>query len=339
MDKRTGKFVVSLDFELMWGVRDVTTVDKYGENIKGVYYSLPLILDYFKKFGVKGTFAIVGFLYFDSRKDLLENSPVQRPGYLDTNLSPYGDYIEKKVGTDSHSDPLHFAPGLIRLIQQTPDQEIGTHTFSHFYCLEKGQCLEDFRQDLSAAIKIANQKGINITSIVFPRNQTNESYLQVCKSMGITNYRSNEDSWIYSAQDSTNESTKRRIFRLLDTYVNISGYHCHTDEVMKNSLIINIPSSRFLRPYTPKLRLLESLRLKRIKDSMTHAAKNGLTYHLWWHPHNFGVYVSENFAFLEKILLHYQYLHLTYGFESYTMSQVAQQLSTSRVKLQPQHAG
>lgn len=339
MDKSIGKFVVSLDFELMWGVRDVTTVDSYGDNIKGVYYSIPLILEYFQKFNIKGTFAIVGFLFFDTKKELINNSPAKKPGYSDANLTPYGDYIKHNVGLNSHTDPLHFAPALIQLIQNTPQQEIGTHTFSHFYCLEKGQSLEDFREDLSAAIKVANERGLNITSIVFPRNQTNKGYLQVCKSMGITNYRSNENSWIYSAQDSTNESTKRRIFRLLDTYVNISGYHCHTNESMKNSLIVNIPSSRFLRPYTPKLKLLEGLRLKRIKDSMTHAAKNGLTYHLWWHPHNFGMYIDENFAFLKKILLHYQYLHNTFGFESYTMSGLAEKLTVSNTKSQVQHVG
>ena len=31
-----GKFVISLDFELMWGVRDIETVESYGENLRGV---------------------------------------------------------------------------------------------------------------------------------------------------------------------------------------------------------------------------------------------------------------------------------------------------------------
>ena len=59
---------------------------------------------------------------------------------------------------------------------------------------------------------------------------------------------------------------------------------------------------------------------------MTHAAKNNLMYHLWWHPHNFGVDQDENFKFLEEILKHYQYLNKKYNFESITMSNLANEI-------------
>ena len=326
MEKHTGKFIVSLDFELMWGVRDAVTVKDYGENIRCVHQVLPDILDYFKKYGICGTFAAVGLLFFNTKEDLLNNLPERKPMYKDPNLSPYGSYIEENVGYDSNSDPYHFAPHLIELIKNTPNQEIGTHTFSHFYCLEEGQTLEDFTHDLKAAIDLANKRGIVITSIIFPRNQTNNNYLEVCNNMGITNYRSNENSWIYSAQTMGNESLLKRFFRLSDAYFNISGHHCYADEYMWNSPIVNIPSSRFLRPYSPRLKLLEGLRLRRIKNSMTHAAKNGLLYHLWWHPHNFGANHEQNFSFLKKILEHYTFLNKKYGFTSYTMSDMAKLL-------------
>jgi hypothetical protein len=57
---------------------------------------------------------------------------------------------------------------------------------------------------------------------------------------------------------------------------------------------------------------------------MTHAAKNNLTYHLWWHPHNFGINQDKNFVFLEKILKHYQKLNTQYNFQSVTMSKLAE---------------
>ena len=331
MNSYTGKFIVSLDFELMWGVRDVVSVNTYGEHIRGVHQALPKILQYFKKYNISGTFATVGFLFFETKADLLLNLPERKPQYEDRKLSPYGNYMEQFVGANSQVDRYHFAPELIRLIQETPNQEVATHTFSHFYCLEKGQTVEDFYQDLRTAIEIAERQGINICSIVFPRNQANENYLQVCKELGITNYRSNEDSWIYLAQSSGNERLQKRFFRLLDTYVNISGHHCYSNEYMKISPIINIPSSRFLRPYSARLRWLEGLRLNRIKQSMTYAAKNGLLYHLWWHPHNFGVNQDENFSFLEKILRHYETLNKKYGFTSYTMSGCAELLTKNKV--------
>ena len=59
---------------------------------------------------------------------------------------------------------------------------------------------------------------------------------------------------------------------------------------------------------------------------MTYAAKNNCTYHLWWHPHNFGINQDENFSFLEKILMHYKQLNKEYQFQSYTMSELAKSL-------------
>ena|GEM_PF-6961988 len=56
---------------------------------------------------------------------------------------------------------------------------------------------------------------------------------------------------------------------------------------------------------------------------MTYAAKHNKVYHLWWHPHNFGINQDQNFAFLEKILKHYDYLNKRYGFFSITMSDLA----------------
>ncbi len=56
---------------------------------------------------------------------------------------------------------------------------------------------------------------------------------------------------------------------------------------------------------------------------MTYAARHSLTYHLWWHPHNFGINLEENLAFLEKILKHYQKLSEEYAFRSVSMNQLA----------------
>ena len=63
---------------------------------------------------------------------------------------------------------------------------------------------------------------------------------------------------------------------------------------------------------------------------MTHAAKHGLTYHLWWHPHNFGINLTENLAFLEKILQHYQKLAEKYSFNSVGMTVLAEQLKNKK---------
>jgi hypothetical protein len=65
------------------------------------------------------------------------------------------------------------------------------------------------------------------------------------------------------------------------------------------------------------------LRLHQIKRDLTEAARKGLFYHLWWHPHNFGVNTEANLAFLRKILEHYRSLKDLYGMESLNMSEMA----------------
>jgi len=332
MQQQTGKFVISLDFELMWGVRDLVTIEQYGNHLKGEHTAIPRMLQSFTKYKVGATFATVGFLFFDNKEQLLQHLPAKQPQYTNSNFSPYHTHIAQEVGESYPADPYHFGSHLVRLIGETPLQEIGTHTFSHYYCLEPGQTIEDFEEDIKMAVAVAKSQGITIQSIVFPRNQYNANYLQVCYKHGITSVRGNEDSWLYEPRSFDKETMLRRAIRLIDTYINLTGHHCYSDAYMSASRPYNIPSSRFLRQYKPRLKILEGLRLRRIKKGMTYAAKNNLTYHLWWHPHNFGINQDENIAFLEKILAHYQFLHQQYNFTNYTMTGLANQLEAVYAK-------
>lgn len=317
-----GKFVISLDFELMWGVRDKKDKITYGNNIIGVHKAIPRLLEVFRKYDIKATFSTVGLLFFETKQELLANIPEIKPLYDDPNLSPYNGHLDI-LDNDFKSDLYHFAPILIKEIQKYPEQEIGTHTFSHYYCLELGQSIESFKEDIKSAISIAEKYNIHLTSLVFPRNQFNDDYLKICLELGIFCYRGNEHSWLYKAKNGVDESSIRRAFRLLDAYINLSGHNCYSDQYLKSKMPIDIPSSRFLRPFSSKLKILDRLRFLRIKSGMTYAAKHNLTYHLWWHPHNFGVNQNENFNFLEKILTHYQFLNTKYNFQSYNMSTLA----------------
>lgn len=321
---KNGKFIISLDFELYWGVRDKLSLEQYGNNIKGVHQVIPRLLEMFDKYNVNATFATVGLLFFETKDEMLKHLPQQKPNYQNKDLSPY-DHISR-IGNSYKEDVYHYAPQLIKLIQQHPQHEIASHTFSHYYCLEKGQTVEDFKADLQAAKDVARKFEIELSSLVFPRNQFNNQYLEACKDAGITSIRGNEVSWLYAARNDEEESLVRRTFRLLDSYANISGHHCFDPRSIEPNLPINIPSSRFLRPYSAKLKMFDGLRLKRITSAMSYAALHQLGYHLWWHPHNFGINQDENFSFLEKILRHYQTLQNQYAFESCTMRSLANEI-------------
>jgi peptidoglycan/xylan/chitin deacetylase (PgdA/CDA1 family) len=321
---KNGKFVISLDFELFWGVRDKRSIDTYGKNIIGVKQAIPAILSLCREYDVRITFSTVGFLFAQNKNELLKYSPSLKPQYTETHLSPYTDM--DSVGDNENDDPYHFGYSLLQQIRVNPQHEIGTHTFSHYYCLEPGQTLTAFSADLVAARHIGQEKGIDVRSLVFPRNQFNQQYLDACKTAGIESYRGNPVSWLYAARNKNDETLLRRLFRLADAYINITGHHCHSKQYVADAPIPNVAASRFLRPFNKKLSLLEGFRLKRITSSMKYAAKNKKLYHLWWHPHNFGSNLEENILFLKQIFTRFEQLREKYRFESVTMTQIAEEI-------------
>jgi peptidoglycan/xylan/chitin deacetylase (PgdA/CDA1 family) len=317
---RPGIFVISLDFELLWGVWDVTTKEKYGSNILGVKQVIPALLNLFAQYNFKATFATVGFLFAKNKDELTRYLPTELPAYAQDNYNVYATELSE-MGFDENDDPYHFGYSLFEKLKQSP-HEISTHTFSHYYCLEAGQTAAAFNADIEAAKKIAALHNITLHSIVFPRNQVNPDYLAVLKDNGIAIYRGNPTSWIYKPRRLEAEVPLIRLLRLMDTYLPISGANTHV-LTKTNSLMVNIPASRFLKPYNKGLAWLEKLKLNRILNEMTHAAKKGELYHLWWHPHNFGVNTEKNIATLNKILAHYKFLQDKYSFTNCTMQEAA----------------
>jgi peptidoglycan/xylan/chitin deacetylase (PgdA/CDA1 family) len=324
-DKRPpGALVISLDFELFWGVRDVQSLEKYGPRILGARRAIPRMLEVFSEYSVHATWAAVGFLFFRNREELLAGLPDKKPGYLQQSLSPYGHLLQ--LGVDEAADPWHFGASLIDSIAAAPHQEIGTHTFSHYYCLEHGQTREEFLQDLEAAQRAASPRGIKLESLVFPRNQFNADYLSTASEVGIRAYRGNEKHRIYQAYDGSRESLLRRALRLTDSYVPLSGANVHDLGQLCLARPFNVPASRFLRPYSRRLRALRGLQLRRILKELDRAAATGGLYHLWWHPHNFGADLEENLGFLRRILERFAAHRDAGRMESLSMSEVANRL-------------
>ncbi len=322
---KTGIFVISLDFELFWGMFDKETIASYGKRIAGERTAIPRMLDMFKKYEMHVTWATVGMLMARSKAELTSLLPPQdlRPTYTDDSMSAY-NYIETaELGGDESEDVYHYGSNLVSQILAIPFQEIANHTFSHFYCVDgHGNAPEIFEADLDAHAQISGVYGIETSTIVFPRNQASEDALASCRKKGLIGYRGNENHFLYKPRKDKEQTYFVRGLRLLDHYLNISGHHTYPLP-QKVAGLVNIPASRFLRPWSKRLRIFELFRLRRIKNAMTHAAKRGEVFHLWWHPHNFGVDQEENFKNLRVILEHYKKLQEKYGMESMTMEEVA----------------
>lgn len=323
-----GFFVISLDFELMWGMFDKVTLEQYGRNIMGVHTVLPELLSILEQNNIHATWATVGMLMSKDRQTLLSSLPneAQQPRYPDMKVSSY-EYIKKSaIGENETSDPYHYGLSLVEKIVETPYQELGSHTFSHYYCLDGSENSKAiFAADCEAFKKMSAQFTVPVTSIVFPRNQTKEEALHVCKEFGFTSYRGTPSHFLYTGKREKEQTNIfLRLLRLIDAYINISGHHTFTLQSTKESILTNVKGSRFLRPYSTTFKALEPMRINRIKKSMMYAAKNNQIFHLWWHPHNFGINRKENIQNLLEIIEHYKILQEKYGMQSANMGEISE---------------
>ena len=315
----TGALVISLDFELQWGVRHTARADAYRPNVLGARRAIPEILARFEAYGVAATWAIVGALFAESGAELEAWWPMgATPGNVDL------DRYRSVVGEDEDEDPYHYAPSLIRRIQETPRQEIGSHTFTHYFCRHPDHTSRAFCDDLESATSIARQRGIQLRSMVFPRNQGTVDAVHDLAARGFKAYRGTEASWMYRGGNTDGEPAARRIGRLADAYLPISGSNASAwSHVGTYGPLSDVPASRFLRPYHPRLRHLDGFRLRRITSEVAFAARTGQVYHLWWHPHNFGSHLESNLAFLEAVLEGFASSRDRYGMASLTMCEAA----------------
>ena len=125
---------------------------------------------YYKKNNIHVTWATVGMLFNENWEEWFANQPSLLPTYENQKLDPYG-YGEQHSKTGL--DRFFFAPKLIKAIQSVKGQEIGSHTYSHYYCLEKGQTQAQFDADLQQAVSIANKFSIFFQQVTKEQSKEN----------------------------------------------------------------------------------------------------------------------------------------------------------------------
>ncbi|MBS4066603.1 MAG: polysaccharide deacetylase family protein [Chitinophagaceae bacterium] len=319
-----GIFVISLDFELFWGRFDrIDLNDAVQQRLLNTRSLIPEQLNLFKNADVHATWATVGMLFNKTEEQWKANQPYPLPSFTNLKRSAYNSFKTSLNHIDLSS--FYFAPDLIHLITGTPGQEVGTHTYAHYYCLEDGGTNEQFRADLKAAKKIADESQLPLHSLVFPRNQYNKDHLMICAEEGITTVRTSPPVWYW--KPTSNENILRKLFRFTDAYNLAATPKIYSKEKLafqNKQLPVQLPASRLLRSWQPTYPLLNQIKLKRIMNEMTEAAISGGYYHLWWHPENFGDHPEECLNELKQIVQHYQFLNQKYQFMSCTMYEAAQ---------------
>jgi hypothetical protein len=279
--------VISLDFEMRWGVHDKLGMDinAYRDNLKNVRLIVPALLELFKEHQIRATWATVGALGCGSWTEYFSNAPPP-PKYQRQQLAISEQYVEM--------DPkgrLHFAPELLEAILATPGQELGSHTFSHIYLRESGVTVADAQADFSAVMDYWGRRlGVRPISLVFPRNQSN--FIETYRSAGVRIWRGNERPWYYDCTDSRANTMFPRALRAIDSLNPLVRRASRVEDDMTRS-------SLFLRLGMPVQ--LWSLHMARIRKELEYLTP-GEVFHVWWHPHNLGNDMSNKLRRVRQFL-------------------------------------
>lgn len=319
-------FIISLDFELFWGVVDTADLSTYGKNVQGEWTAIPKMLDLFRRYEINVTWATVGMAMCRDYKQWREIRPAELPAYKNKGRSTYNYGALAKEYPD-----LFFARPLVQQIMETPGQELASHTYSHYLCDEEGATTDQFLADMACAAEIAHEVGTSFSSIVLPRNQILATHLPLLPPLGIDVYRGNVDHWIYRNGHNTAGGLVGRAARLADAWLPLCDPTVKDERISPR--LVNLPASLFLRPWSASLAYLEPLRMNRLFRAMTAAARSNRLFHLWWHPHNFGLNQTANLKMLESLLQHFASLRDRLGMQSLPMRAFASSPDSSLLVL------
>jgi hypothetical protein len=131
---------------------------------------------------------------------------------------------------------------------------------------------------------------------VFPRNQYAPGHLEACSLLGLTHFRGNERAWFYAPAPGDRQTKPRRLCRLADSYINLSGANVAAPRGGDGPLVM--PSS-LSAPFPSAARPLDGLRLRRIEKAMSKRPYGG-TFH-FWHG-EFRREPRENLRVLTRVL-------------------------------------
>jgi peptidoglycan/xylan/chitin deacetylase (PgdA/CDA1 family) len=303
-------FVISLDFELAWGMRDLRWAPAYRGHLEGAIALVPRTLQLFESAGVEATWAIVGALGLPNLEALF-SAYVGDPNHLREVVN--GGFLP--VGQSPELDRLHFAPDLVERVMQTPGQTIGSHTFLHTTWAGPASS-SALQADLASLQALDRNPG---RALVFPRNLYDAKALSVAASEGFVSFRGVPTSRSWSHDIRTFNRPWRRALRLSQAYA--STRQAYTS-VETDTGLVNVRASRFLRPPGSR-RFMNEQMVRVVKAEMRNAARLHQTYHLWWHPHNHGARPEAASAMLEPIVNRWRELNDEHGWPTLSMDAVA----------------
>lgn len=310
MIDKTGYFVVSLDFESMWGAIGSKDVKGFEKRTRFEYEIVDGLIERFTQHNIHTTWGIVGALTCKTKEEMIS--------LLEQDIF----YKEWNVGVQDiirKSNKYYYLKNQIETLSNTPNVEIASHTFSHAYVNSESISKSDIRNELELSKNVLSKYG-TVSTIIFPRNQINKSTIQLLKEHGYSIYRG-----------TINRLWNNKYLEYLNCYIPLTRKVSYSLKTIKEiDGVYNIPASLFLRFNKNNIVFFDKLKVSRIKHEMKKSAKKHLVFHLWFHPHNLGNNVKDSFKMLDDILSFYDVLKKKYGYESVNMIELKEKIARRR---------
>jgi len=279
--------VISIDFEMRWGVHDLYQLDfnAYRRNLENCRPVVLATLAMLAERNLRATWATVGALGLNGWDEYFASAP-PAPAYHDPRLA-----IRKEYAELDPTGALHFAPDLIGRILATEGQELGNHSFSHLYFREPGVVPQDFIDDMAAVEKLWKDRfGVVPVSLVFPRNQN--AFEDRLDDTSIKIWRGPEPAWFYDRTSQGENTFLPRALRLMDSVLPVVRRASDPEGKM-------VRAGMFIRFGLPEV--LWRLQLGKLGSELKRLSA-GQMLHLWWHPHNLGFDLKKGFSRLAQVL-------------------------------------
>jgi hypothetical protein len=211
-------------------------------------------------FGVVGLFTrdLQAFRDFDSRFGYL-------PAYQEW-------FRNARTAFDNRILDGWFYPTLIDDIQSFAIHEVSSHSYSHLPFHNDCVTAEIVGFELQTMRDYLNEKGLNLETLIFPRNQV--AFLDVLASLGIRGYRNGVQK---------GEKSESKVHSLL----NELNIFLKSDLPTQPTVPSRVPSGHFLNWRSgPRLVVPPMVTVARFEHLLDHAEASGGVAHMWLHPHN-----------------------------------------------------
>ncbi|WP_459191998.1 polysaccharide deacetylase family protein [Halosimplex sp. J119] len=259
-----GSVVVSVDAELGWGFIDYDSPPE--QRVESGRSGWRTLCRLFEAYDVPATWAVVGHLFHDSCDGRHPDHPVG------------SDWFARERGEWADRPDLTCGPELIeRVAESDVDHEIGCHTYSHVLFGDEGTTDEIADADLARSRAVAEEWGIELSSVAFPRND-----------VGHRDQLAEHD---FDAYRGVRPTRRRTLPQKLKTVTVGSGHPPIVTPAVDEYGLVNIPASLFLYSYEGTL--LRATKpvvgdpvVELVERGLEAAASDDGVLHLWLHPNN-----------------------------------------------------